>query len=132
MLKLVWSPIFLINAICFSISYLCIFTFIFLLRYKVIVRVIDDTGSASLLLYEDIILKLIDIPCSKLKAKYGDQADDIFPDELAPIVGKKLLFRFLYSSYNINFNNHVYQVKMISHDEDMIKTFKHGFINEVL
>ena len=104
----------------------------FLLRYKVIVRVIDDTGSASLLLYEDIILKLIDIPCSKLKAKYGDRADDNFPDELAPIVGKKLLFRFLYSSYNINFNNHVYQVKMISHDEDMIKTFKHGFINEVL
>ncbi|PWA71499.1 hypothetical protein CTI12_AA280320 [Artemisia annua] len=99
-------------------------------RYKVIVRVIDDTGSASLLLYEDIILKLIDIPCSKLITKYGDQADDIFPDELAPIVGKKLLFRFLISSYNINFNNHVYQVKMISQDEDMIKTFKHGFINE--
>ena len=104
----------------------------FLLRYKVIVCIIDDTGSTSLLLYEDIILKLIDIPCSKLKAKYGDRADDNFPDELAPIVGKKLLFRFLYSSYNINFNNHVYQVKMISHDEDMIKTFKHGFINEVL
>ncbi|PWA86686.1 replication protein A 70 kDa DNA-binding subunit B [Artemisia annua] len=99
-------------------------------RYKVIVRVIDDTGSASLLLYEDIITKLVDIPCHKLKAKYGDQADDIFPDELAPIVGKKLLFRFLYSSYNINNNNHVYQVKIISEDENMIKIFKHGFINE--
>ncbi|PWA58001.1 replication protein A 70 kDa DNA-binding subunit B [Artemisia annua] len=99
-------------------------------RYKVIVRVIDDTGSASLLLYEDIITKLIDIPCHKLKAKYGEQADDIFPDELAPIVGRKLLFRFLYSSYNINNNNHVYQVKMVSADESMIKIFKHGFINE--
>ena len=100
-------------------------------RYKVIVRVIDDTGSASLLLYEDIITKLIDIPCHKLKAKYGEQADDIFPDELAPIVGRKLLFHFLYSSYNINNNNHVYQVKMVSADESMIKIFKHGFINEV-
>ncbi|PWA49590.1 replication protein A 70 kDa DNA-binding subunit [Artemisia annua] len=99
-------------------------------RYKVIVRVIDDTDSASLLLYEDIITKLVDIPCHKLKAKYGEHADDIFPDELAPIVGKKLLFRFLYSSYNINNNNHVYQVKMISEDENMIKIFKHGFINE--
>ncbi|PWA44636.1 replication protein A 70 kDa DNA-binding subunit B [Artemisia annua] len=99
-------------------------------RYKVIVRVIDDTGSTSLLLYEDIITKLIDIPCHKLKAKYGEQADDIFPDELAPIVGRKLLFRFLYSSYNINNNNHVYQVKMVSADESMIKIFKHGFINE--
>lgn len=92
-------------------------------RYKVILCVIDDTGSTSLLLYEDIITKLVDIPCHKLKVKYGEQADDIFPDELAPIVGRKLLFRFLCSSYNINNNNHVYQVKMISDDENMIKIF---------
>ncbi|PWA75791.1 replication protein A 70 kDa DNA-binding subunit B [Artemisia annua] len=84
----------------------------------------------SQMLAQDIITKLIDIPCHKLKAKYGEQADDIFPDELAPIVGMKLLFRFLYSSYNINNNNHVYQVKMVSADESMIKIFKHGFINE--
>ncbi|PWA62801.1 hypothetical protein CTI12_AA361970 [Artemisia annua] len=67
---------------------------------------------------------------SSSKKKGKNKADDIFPEELAPIVRKKLLFRFLFSSYNINFNNHVYQVKMISQDEDMIKTFKHGFINE--
>ncbi|PWA74463.1 nucleic acid-binding, OB-fold protein [Artemisia annua] len=69
-------------------------------------------------------------PKTKLKAKNGEQAADIFPDELAPIVGRKLLFRFLYSSYNINNNNHVYKVKMVSADESMIKIFNHGLINE--
>ncbi|GJZ73834.1 replication protein A 70 kDa DNA-binding subunit B [Tanacetum coccineum] len=31
-------------------------------KYKVIIRVIDDTGSASLLLYEDMIMQLINVP----------------------------------------------------------------------
>ncbi|GJT92664.1 zinc finger, CCHC-type containing protein [Tanacetum coccineum] len=38
--------------------------------YKVSVRVIDDTDSASLLLYEDMFLKLINIPCYKMIEQY--------------------------------------------------------------
>ena len=94
-------------------------------------RVIDDTGSASLLLYEDLILKLIDIPCYKLREKYGDETDE-FPKELSSIVGKKLLFRFLFSDFNITNNTHVYTVKMLSEDDDMISFFKEGFILEVV
>ncbi|PWA84414.1 replication protein A 70 kDa DNA-binding subunit C [Artemisia annua] len=45
-------------------------------KYKVIVRVIDDTGSASLLLFDDMINTLVDIPCYKLKDQYGPGAED--------------------------------------------------------
>nr|GFA58678.1 replication protein A 70 kDa DNA-binding subunit B [Tanacetum cinerariifolium] len=50
--------------------------------YKVIVRVIDQTGSASLLLYDDIISKLVGVSCYKLKEQYGANAENTFPEEL--------------------------------------------------
>ncbi|GKB65937.1 replication protein A 70 kDa DNA-binding subunit B [Tanacetum coccineum] len=40
-------------------------------KYKVIVRVIDETCSASLLLFDDMIHKLVGVPCYKLKEQYG-------------------------------------------------------------
>ncbi|PWA56462.1 replication protein A 70 kDa DNA-binding subunit B [Artemisia annua] len=96
-------------------------------RYKVIVRVIDHTGSASLILFDNMIQRLLDIPCVNLKEQYDD---DDFPTELDILIGKKKLFRFLYSKFNINNNNHVYQVKMISDEKSMIKKFKEGFVYE--
>nr|GEW92912.1 replication protein A 70 kDa DNA-binding subunit B [Tanacetum cinerariifolium] len=51
-------------------------------KYKVIVRVIDDTGIASLLLFDDMINKFVGIPCYKLKEKDGVNAEDIFHEEL--------------------------------------------------
>lgn len=105
--------------------YQCVFT-----RYKVIVRVIDHTGSASLILFDNMIQRLLDIPCVKLKEQYDGVDDDDFPTELDSLIGKKMLFRFLYSEFNINNNNHVYQVKMISDEKAMIKKFKEGFVYE--
>ncbi|GKE00393.1 replication protein A 70 kDa DNA-binding subunit B [Tanacetum coccineum] len=100
-------------------------------KYKVIVRVIDDTGSASLLLFDDMIDELVGIPCYKIKEKYGANAEDIFPEELITnIVGKRLLFRFKYTEYNINNNHHVYQVKHMYEDAEFIKLHKKEFIYE--
>ena len=42
-----------------------------------------------------------------------------------------MLFHFEYTTYNINKNNHVYQVNMMSGDAFMIEMFEKGFINEV-
>ncbi|GJZ94612.1 replication protein A 70 kDa DNA-binding subunit B [Tanacetum coccineum] len=100
-------------------------------KYKVIVRVIDETGSASLLLFDDMIHKLVGVPCYKLKEQYGPNAEDTFPEELTNnIVGKRILFRFTYSEYNISNNNHVYQVKMMCENPEFIKHFKKDFITE--
>ena len=104
------------------IYFSCISNIIF--RYKVIVRVIDDTGSASLLLFDDLVYKLSGV-------QYGEQHEDYFPDELNIMVGKKLLFRIDYTDYNVNNNHHVYQVKMMSDEDTMINSFKAGFITEV-
>ncbi|GKC02650.1 replication protein A 70 kDa DNA-binding subunit B [Tanacetum coccineum] len=102
------------------------------LKYKIIVRVIDNIGSASLFLFNDMIDKLVGIPCYKLKEKYGSNAEDIFPEELTNnIVGKRLLFRFTYTEYNINNNNHVYRVKMMSNDDEFIALHKKDFIHEL-
>nr|GEV70648.1 replication protein A 70 kDa DNA-binding subunit B [Tanacetum cinerariifolium] len=97
--------------------------------YKVIVRVIDQTGSASLLLFDDMISQLVGVPCYKLKEQYGANAENTFPEELTNNnVGKRLLLRATYSEYNISNNNHVYQVKMMSENPEFITHFKKDFI----
>ncbi|GJT37989.1 replication protein A 70 kDa DNA-binding subunit B [Tanacetum coccineum] len=100
------------------------------LLFKVIVRVIDATGSASLLLFDDLVFKLSDEQCVHLIRQHGENYDDYFSEELNVLVGKRLLFRFHYTDDHINNNNHVYQVKMLSQDEAMITMFKKDFILE--
>jgi hypothetical protein len=98
---------------------------------KVIVRVIDDTGSASLVMFDDMISKLYGVSCYGLIKEYGPEVDDYFPAELNTLIGKKVLFRFEYTDFNVSNNNHVYQVKLISNEEAMISYFKKDFIIEV-
>ncbi|GKB56218.1 replication protein A 70 kDa DNA-binding subunit B [Tanacetum coccineum] len=93
--------------------------------YKVIVHVIDQTGSGSLLLFDDMISQLVGVPCYKLKEQYGANAENTFPEELTNnIVGKRLLLRATYSEYNISNNNHVYQVKMMSEILSLLSILK--------
>ncbi|GJU77493.1 putative reverse transcriptase domain-containing protein [Tanacetum coccineum] len=102
------------------------------MRFKVIVRVIDATGSASLLLFDDLVFKLSGEQCVHLIRQHGENYDDYFSEELNVLVGKRLLFRFHYTDDHINNNNHVYQVKMLSQDEAMITMFKKDFILELM
>ncbi|PWA44938.1 replication protein A 70 kDa DNA-binding subunit B [Artemisia annua] len=92
---------------------------------------IDDTVSASLLLFDDMILKLCGVQCNSLIKEYGTEVDYYFPGELNVMVGKKLLFHFEYTKFNINNNNYVQQVKLLSEKEAMINTFKKGFHHRV-
>lgn len=39
-----------------------------------------------------------------------------------------MLFKFTYTDFNITNNNHVYQVKMIFDDREIISLFKEGFV----
>nr|GEZ25466.1 replication protein A 70 kDa DNA-binding subunit B [Tanacetum cinerariifolium] len=61
---------------------------------------------------------------------YGENHEDYFPDELNVWVGKRVLWRFHYTNDHIINNNHVYQVKLLSEDEDYITLFKKDFIAE--
>ncbi|PWA68382.1 replication protein A 70 kDa DNA-binding subunit B [Artemisia annua] len=98
------------------------------MKFKVIVCVIDDSGSASFLLFDDMVYKLCDVQCHILIKQYGPDHEDYFPSELNIMVGKKGLFRFEYTSFNMNNNNHVYQVKMMSEEAAIIEMFEKDFI----
>ncbi|PWA68919.1 replication protein A 70 kDa DNA-binding subunit B [Artemisia annua] len=100
------------------------------MKMKVIVRVIDDTGSASLVMFDDMIAKLCGVDCYGLIKEYGPEVDDYFPAELNTLIGKKMLFRFEYTEFNVTNNNHVYQIKLISDEETMISYFKKDFMIE--
>ncbi|GJX75794.1 replication protein A 70 kDa DNA-binding subunit B [Tanacetum coccineum] len=76
------------------------------IMYRLIVRVMDDTGSASLLHFDNLVFKLSLIESYTLINQYGEHYDEYFPVELNRIVGKKLLFRFQYNDLNISNNNH--------------------------
>nr|GEZ86165.1 replication protein A 70 kDa DNA-binding subunit B [Tanacetum cinerariifolium] len=68
------------------------------MRFKVIVRVIDETWSASLLLFDDLVFKLTNgEQCHTLIQKHGPNYDDYFPPELNVLVGKRVLWRFQYT-----------------------------------
>ncbi|GJT87296.1 hypothetical protein Tco_1069013 [Tanacetum coccineum] len=94
------------------------------------IHVIDETGSASMLLFDDMTFKLCGVQVYTLIKQYGEEVDDYFPNELIVMIEKKLLFLFEYTTYHINKNNHVYSVKEVANDESMITTFKKDFINE--
>ena len=122
--------LYVFNISCVHLPYANIQTLNF--RMKVIVRVIDDTGSASLVMFDDMIVKLCGVDCYGLIKEYGPEVDDYFPAELNTMVGKKVLFHFEYTDFHVSNNNHVYQVKLISDEEAMISYFKKDFIMEVI
>ncbi|GJY89718.1 replication protein A 70 kDa DNA-binding subunit B [Tanacetum coccineum] len=101
------------------------------MRFKVVVRVMDDTGSASLLLFDDLVFNLTNgEQCHKLIQEHGPNYDDYFPPELNVLVGKKVLWPFQYTNDHIENNNFLYQVKLLSVDEAMVTRFKKDFILE--
>ncbi|GJX99421.1 replication protein A 70 kDa DNA-binding subunit B [Tanacetum coccineum] len=50
------------------------------IMYRLIVRVMDDTGSASLLLFDNLVFKLSSIESYTLINQYGEHYDEYFPN----------------------------------------------------
>ena len=96
-----------------------------------IVRVIDDTGSASLVLFDGMVYKLVNKTCVEVRNANNNLDAGGFPKDLNVMLGKKMLFKFLFSEYNINRNSHVYQVKGMSDDPECVAFFKKDFLTEV-
>ncbi|GKF44897.1 replication protein A 70 kDa DNA-binding subunit B, partial [Tanacetum coccineum] len=69
--------------------------------FKVIVRVIDEYGSAPLLFFNNNFVKLSRHTAWELIEKYNMDPNDYWPEELDHIVGKKCLFKIFYSEYNV-------------------------------
>nr|GFC24715.1 replication protein A 70 kDa DNA-binding subunit B [Tanacetum cinerariifolium] len=100
-------------------------------RFKVIVRVIDESGSAPLLFFNNNFVKLFGHTAWELIEKYNMDPDEYWPKELDQIVGNKCLFKLFYFEYNVTKNNHTYRCDSFSEDVELIKHFKKNFIDTV-
>ncbi|GJZ71533.1 replication protein A 70 kDa DNA-binding subunit B [Tanacetum coccineum] len=98
-------------------------------RFKVIVRVIENSGSAPLLFFNNNFVKLSGYTAWELIEKYNIDPDEYWHEELDNIVGKKCLFKLFYSEYNVAKNNHTYHCDSFSEDVELINHFNNNFID---
>ena len=99
-------------------------------RFKVIVRLIDETGSAPVVFFNNNFCKLSGHTAWQLMEKHGMNPDEYWPEELDKLVGKKCLFKIYFSEYNVNYNNHTYRCDTFSENLDFINHFKKDFFEE--
>nr|GEU68975.1 replication protein A 70 kDa DNA-binding subunit B [Tanacetum cinerariifolium] len=68
-------------------------------------------------------------PASRFKVvvRVIDKSDEYCPEELDNIVGKKCLFKLLYSEYNVEKNNHTYRCDSFFEDVELTNYFKNNF-----
>lgn len=93
-------------------------------------RIIDQSGSEPILFFNSNFHKLFDHTAWELMEKHGMDPDEYWPDDLDKLIGKKLLFKIFFSDYNVNNNNHTYRCDAFSEDPELIKHFKHGFLED--
>jgi hypothetical protein len=96
----------------------------------VIVRLIDESGSAPVVFFNNNFCKISGHTAWSLMEQHGMDPDDYWPHELDAIVGKKCLFKIYYSEYNVNRNNHTYRCDAFSENVDFINKFKKDFLEE--
>ncbi|GKA34772.1 replication protein A 70 kDa DNA-binding subunit B [Tanacetum coccineum] len=99
-------------------------------RYKVIMRIIDQSGSAPIVFFNTMITNLSGYTAWELMKRHDMDVDEYWPGELLDLVGKRFLFKLYYSDYNVNNNNHTYMCDAVNDDPAMIKHFKEGFLDE--
>ncbi|GJX50694.1 putative PIF1 DNA helicase/replication protein A1-like protein [Tanacetum coccineum] len=99
----------------------------FACRYKVIMRIIDQYGSAPIVFFNTN--KISEYTASELIEKHDMNVDKYWPGELLDLVGKRFLFKLYYSDYNVN-NNHTYRCDAVNDEPAFVKHFKEGFLDE--
>nr|GEU61635.1 hypothetical protein [Tanacetum cinerariifolium] len=99
-------------------------------RYKVIMQIIDQSGSAPIVFFNTMINKLSGHTTWELMERHGMDVDGYWPKELLEFVSKKFLFKIYYLDYNDNNNKHIYKCDAVNDDPKMIWHFKDGFLED--
>nr|GFA87537.1 replication protein A 70 kDa DNA-binding subunit B [Tanacetum cinerariifolium] len=101
-------------------------------RYNVIMRIIEQSGSAPIVFFNTMINKLLGYIAKKLIERHGMDVDEYWPGELLDLVGKRFLFKIYFSDYNFNNNNHTYRCDAVNDDPEFIKHFKDRILRMIL
>ncbi|MFS7910900.1 putative nucleic acid-binding, replication factor A [Helianthus anomalus] len=81
-------------------------------RLKLQIRIQDGTGIASLTLLDLVARKLLGKSAQELVDKFVDgETDNLLPDEISNLVGKKMAFKIEISHFNVENNYKSFTVK---------------------
>ncbi|KAL6565900.1 hypothetical protein OROHE_004955 [Orobanche hederae] len=95
-----------------------------LTRYKVHVRVEDESGTTSFVLFDHQVSQILGKSASDLKQTLDLAGeDDSFPDELEQLIDKKFLFKLEISNYTLKQRVKMYTVLKMSQDEQIMSKF---------
>ncbi|XP_022025015.1 uncharacterized protein LOC110925368 [Helianthus annuus] len=91
------------------------------IKFKVHLRVQDETGSVSFVMFDKDVMKLIGSTANDIRERQVKLDDtETFPHEISWLVEKKLAFKIEVSDYNLNHDYHVYTIQKVCDDPDII------------
>ncbi|KAL6537610.1 hypothetical protein OROMI_026144 [Orobanche minor] len=93
-----------------------------LTRYKVHVRVEDESGTTSFVLFDHQVSQILGKSAADLKQAFAGE-DDSFPDELEQLIDKKILFQLEISNYTLQQRIKMYTVLKMNQDEQIMSKF---------
>ncbi|GKC75398.1 replication protein A 70 kDa DNA-binding subunit B [Tanacetum coccineum] len=97
-------------------------------RFKIIVRIFDESGSAQVVLFDNNVYKMTKLSAWQIMEEQGMDTNQYFPDDLNHIIGKQYLFKIKYSQFNHDNNSHVYRAEKVTQDVETINYFQNGFV----
>ena len=104
--------------------------FIYIWRFKLIIRIFDESGSAQVIIFDNNVHKMRNLTAWEIMEEQGMDTDKYFPDDLNQIIGKKYLFKVQYTKFNHRNKSHIYQTEGVTEDMDTFNYFKSGFLEE--
>ncbi|XP_021747634.1 uncharacterized protein LOC110713498 [Chenopodium quinoa] len=92
--------------------------------FKVRIRVIDESGTASFVMFDREVMSIAHKSAYDLKDSLS-RVDDIdsCQEELNNLVGKKFLFKVEISNYNLKQKWEVYAINKMSDNDDLMQSF---------
>ncbi|KAJ0843588.1 putative nucleic acid-binding, replication factor A [Helianthus annuus] len=91
------------------------------IKFKVHLRVQDETGSISFVMFDKDVTKLIGSTASDIGERQVKANDtESFPHEISRLVEKNLAFKIEVSDYNLNHDYHVYTIQKLCDDPDIL------------
>ncbi|KAK9733779.1 hypothetical protein RND81_04G091800 [Saponaria officinalis] len=92
-------------------------------RFRVTLRVMDDTGNASFVMFDKEVSELLNTSASTLRESLiKDDDADAFPEELDDLLKKQFLFRIRITDFNLKNNWRKYRIYRLTNDINLIKT----------
>ncbi|KAI3755107.1 hypothetical protein L1987_54901 [Smallanthus sonchifolius] len=91
------------------------------LRYKILVRVQDCTGTITLTLFDQVATKFLQVSANELLNNNEELSKDgVIPDEFNSLINKKWAFKIYVEEFNLANNKDGYTISKVTDDPSII------------